>query len=143
MNKIILAFCLLATFASCKKDDDNDPNCERTIAGIAASYKLTKVVVTLTGIPDQDVTTSITTDCQRNGVYQLKSDKTVTYTESGTCSDNGTGTWDIVSGKFTAGSDGGSFDFNDLDIAAWDCSTLTLSQDNGSGSSTKYYLSKQ
>jgi hypothetical protein len=143
MKKIILGICVLATIASCKKSSD-DVTCEVSVAGITGNYKLTKVVVTLTGFPDQDVTTTLTDDCQRGGVYQLKADKSVVYTEAGgTCTDNGTGSWDVVNNKFSASSNGGSVDFTSLDVVGWDCGTLTVSQDNGSGSATKFSLTKQ
>ncbi|MEO6489424.1 MAG: lipocalin family protein [Ferruginibacter sp.] len=142
MKKLILAVCVLASLASCKKDDNNNNNCEKSVAGIAATYKITKAVIVATGIPDQDVTTSWLTDCERNGIYILKSDKTLTYTESGTCSDSGTGVWDVVDGKLTLTSTGGTYDFSGKTISSWDCTTFVVSDDLG-GATYKIYFTKQ
>ena len=140
MKKVLFGLLVLGAMASCKKDKNN--SCESTVAGIAGSYKITKITAVIPNFPDQDVTTTFATDCERNGVYQLKSDKTVTYTESGSCSDSGTGTWDIVDNKMTVTTDGGSLDYSSTPITSWDCTTFVLSQDGG-GVTYKVYFTKQ
>jgi len=142
MKKIILGVCLIAAFASCKKDDD-EVTCEVSITGIAANYKLTKIVTYFPSpLPDQDITTSILTgSCEQNGIYQLKSDKTITYTEAAGCGGDDTGSWDIVSGKISMNA--GSVFLTDVTVSGWDCNTLTLSQEAGSGIGTRYTFSKQ
>ena len=67
MKRILLGICLVAALASCKKDDD-DVSCEVSITGIAASYKITKIVNYFPSpLPDQDVTTSfLSTSCEQD-----------------------------------------------------------------------------
>ena len=143
MKKFFLAVCVLATIVSCKKDDDdNNQNCEKSVAGLSGSFKITKAVIVASGIPDQDVTSSWLSDCERNGVYLLKNDKTVTYTESGSCSDSGTGTWDVVDGKISISTSGGSYFISSKTVSAWDCSTMVVSDDLG-GATYKIYFTKQ
>lgn len=142
MKKVLLGLLVLGAMASCKKDKNNS-SCESTVAGIAASYKLTKVIAVIPNFPDQDLTTTYTSDCERNGVYQLKSDKTFTYTESGSCSDSGAGTWDIVDNKMTITStSGGAVEYSSTPITSWDCTTFVLSEDGG-GVTYKIYFTKQ
>ncbi|MEI2748179.1 MAG: lipocalin family protein [Ferruginibacter sp.] len=142
MKKFILpAFAFVLALSSCKKDDTS-PSCEKTVAGIAGSYKVTKIETITAGIT-QDVTTSILDACQISGVIQLKSDKTFTYTESGgTCTDNGAGTWDVVSGALTINStSGGSYDVDNATISSWNCSTLVVSESANLGGVTIEYRS--
>lgn len=141
MKKNFFKIFILFALFSCKKNKESI-SCEVSVAGITGNYKLTKVIIQMPGVPDQDVTSSVSSDCQRNGVYELKSDKTVVYTESGSCSNSGTGDWDVVDGKLTVYTDGGSFDFASKSISGWDCTSLTLSEDVG-GATMKYTLTKQ
>jgi len=141
MKKFILpAFAFVLALSSCKKDDP--ASCEQTVAGIAASYKVTKVEQITAGI-SQDITTTVLSTCQRNAVIQLKSDKTFTYTESGTgCTDSGAGTWDVVSGKLTlTNTTGGGADIDNATINSWNCSTLVVSEDVTAGGVTFSYRS--
>ncbi len=141
MKKIILGLIVLASIASCKKSKDA-PVCETSVAGIAGNYKITKAIVSVAGFPDTDVTSTWLDDCQKNGVYQLKADKTVVYTETGTCSGSGTGSWDVVSGKISLSTSGDSYDLASKTISGWDCSTLVVSDDLG-GATYKISFSKQ
>lgn len=141
MKKIILAICVIATLASCKKSKD-DITCEVSVAGISASYKITKVVAYFPSpLPDQDITSSILTSCELAGIYQMKSDKTVVYTETAACGGTGTGTWDVAAGKLSMSA--GAVDFVNVTVTGWDCGTLTLSEESGSGVGTRYTFSKQ
>ena len=148
MKRIFLALMVLATVASCKKDK-NDPSCEKSVAGIAASYKITKATVAMTGFPETDVTSSVFDACDLNGVYQLKTDKTVIYTETAVgCTGSGIGTWDVVAGNititFTTGT-GTEFpnSATTTEISGWDCNTLVLSEVPTAGQTFKYTFTKQ
>ena len=141
MKKTLIALFAVAAFASCKKSKDS-VTCEVSVAGIAGNYKITKVIAYFPSpLPDQDVTASILDDCDKSGVYQLKSDKTITYTETASCSNDGTGTWDVVSGKLTINSPAQAF--TDLPVSGWDCGTLVVTEDIGSGAGYKLYFTKQ
>lgn len=141
MKKTLIALFAVAAFASCKKSKDS-VTCEVSVAGIAGNYKITKVIAYFPSpLPDQDITASYLTDCDKSGVYQLKSDKTITYTETASCSNDGTGTWDVVSGKLTINSPGQAF--TDLPVSGWDCGTLVVTEDIGSGAGYKLYFTKQ
>jgi hypothetical protein len=146
MKRIILALIVLASVASCKKDK-NDPNCEKSVAGIAATYKLTKVTVKMTGFPEQDVTSSIDA-CELAATYMLKADKTVIYTESAACGGSGTGTWDVLAGaNITITTNGSSTDFPNsaptTAIAGWDCNSLVLTEVPTAGQTYTYTFTKQ
>ena len=127
-------------FVSCKKDDDGPSTCEVSVTGIAASYKITKILAITSG-GSLNITSSSLDACELGGVYQLKSDKTIVYTETGaSCTGNDTGTWDIVSNKLNASSG-----FIDVAGAAVvnNCSNIVVTEDLGSGSSLEYTLTKQ
>ena len=147
MKKILLGLIVLGAMASCKKSHDN-PVCEVSVAGIAASYKLTKVV-NVSGTTDVDVTSTYQQayPCDFNGVYQLKVDKSVIYTETGTCSGSGTGTWDVVNNTITITTNSsGSIDFSAAAVSSWDCGTLVIADtftSGGTTTTTKYSFTKQ
>ena len=142
MKKVLLGLIVLASLASCKKSSD-DITCDVSVAGIAASYKLTNLTAYFPSpLPDQDQTSSLSS-CDLSGIYQLKSDKTVVYTETGgSCSNSGTGTWDVVAGKLSLSSPGYA-DLSNVPVTGWDCGTLTLSEDFGSGAGLRYTFTKQ
>jgi hypothetical protein len=128
MKKTILSVIILTAFSglgSCKKE--KDPGCEKTVAGIAANYKLTKVETVSTS-GNNDVTDTFLDACKKNAFYSLKTDKTVMYTEiSSSCTGSGNGTWDVNNGNITITGPGG-FQFSNAPIESWDCSTLKITQ---------------
>ena len=143
MKKLFFSVLVVsALFTNCKKKDDAATTCDATVAGIAANYKITKKVFVTTG-GSIDVTTTQFDACQLAGVYQLKSDKTIIYTETGaSCTGSNTGTWDVVSGKITLS--GGSLDLTGTaNSVANNCSNIVITEDLGSGSSEVYTLTKQ
>ena len=128
MKKMILsAIVLSSVLMSCKKDDPA-PACEKTVAGIAANYKITKVeIVSSTG--NSDITSTYLDACKKDGLYQLKNNNTLTYTEAGSsCTDSGTGSWNVVADKITIIASGG-LGFTNAPITGWDCTTLVITQD--------------
>ena len=147
MKKIILALVVLASVASCKKDKNNS-NCEKSVAGIAGTYKITKATVKMTGFPETDVTTSMFDACELAATYQLKADKTVIYTESAACGGSGTGTWDVLAGaNITIATSGNGMDFPSsaatTSISGWDCNKLVLSEVPTAGQTYNFTLTKQ
>lgn len=142
MKRLIIPMIVLMAFSSCKKDKD-EVTCEASVSGIAGNYKVTKVVISVSGFPDTDVTSSTLSSCNSGGIYQLKADKTAAYTESTACANNDSGKWDVASNNL-------SIDFEPISgvtldgsaISGWDCSTLVLSKNAGSGT-FKYTLTKQ
>jgi hypothetical protein len=147
MKKIILGMLVLGaiTSTSCKKDKDDNPSCEKTVAGIANTFKLTGLYTTINGAGG-DAYGSLSS-CTKNATYQLKSDKTAVYSESGSgCSTTGdTGDWDVVGDKLTINVFGiGAVD--NATINSWDCTTLVVTEEtSGSGITTsqKYTFTKQ
>ncbi|MFT3911012.1 MAG: hypothetical protein QM737_16455 [Ferruginibacter sp.] len=134
MKKIILFAIVVSTMVSCKKE--SGPSCEKTVAKIAANYKLTKVeTVSTTGT--SDATDTYLDACKKNSFYSLKTDNTYTYTEiNSTCTGSSTGTWSIGSNntiKITRTTGTGGFEFIDAPIESWDCSTLKITQSLTSG----------
>jgi len=143
MKKVLLGLIVLGAMASCKKHSD-DISCDVSVAGITGSYKLTSVVAYFPSpLPDQDITSTVLNSCDLGAVYQLKSDKSVVYTETGgSCAGSGTGTWDVVSSKLTLSSPGYA-DLVSASVTGWDCSNLTVTEDGGSGSGIRYTFTKQ
>ncbi|MFT3911013.1 MAG: hypothetical protein QM737_16460 [Ferruginibacter sp.] len=125
MKKILLGMLVLAaiTGTSCKKDKDK--SCEKSVAGIAGNYKVTKYE-SVAGSQTQDQTSSFFTACDLNGIYALKADKTWTYTETGTCTGTDNGTWDVTDGKITVKDASGFTVADNLPITTWDCTTLVV-----------------
>lgn len=147
MKKILFSLLVVASLASCKKDDEKI-SCDVSVAGIAGNYKITKATVKITSVPETEVTSSLFTSCELAGIYQLKADKTVVYTETAACGGSGAGTWDIVSGNITiTNTSGNGTDFPltsaTTKVAGWDCTTLTLTEDPAAGQTYKYTLTKQ
>ena len=149
MKKVLFGLLMVATIASCKKNDET-VSCDVSVAGIAGSYKITKASVAISGFPTEtDLTTTLFDACELGGVYQFKADKTVVYTETGgACSSSGAGTWDIVSGNITVVfNTGGGFELpntaTSTKVAGWDCTTLTLTEVPAAGQTYKYTFTKQ
>jgi hypothetical protein len=135
MKKItILALGAVALMASCKKSSDSS-SCEVSVTAIAGSYKISKIEVVTAGIAS-DVTSTFLDACERDDIYTLKADKTVSYQDAGTvCSSNGTGTgsWDIVSGKLTLNVTGTGTDFANATVSN-NCSSIVVEESAGNGS---------
>lgn len=133
MKKIIFSLLVGSVlFSSCKKDDA--PTCETSVAGIAATYKLTKIELVATGGGTSDVSSVyLTDDCLRNAIYLLKPDRNLVYTEvSSSCTGSDTGNWNVADNKLTI--TGTPFDFTSAPIDSWDCTTLKIKRTESLGS---------
>ena len=128
MKKIILSALILGSLVvSCKKDDPV-PTCEKTVAGISANYKITKVEIVSTS-GNSDITSTYLDACKKDGLYQLKSNNSFIYTEAGSsCTGSGTGSWNVAADKITIIGSGG-LQFSNSPITSFDCTTLTVTQD--------------
>ncbi len=135
MKKVFIpALGLVALMASCKKSDSNK-SCEVSVAAIAGNYKVTKIETVVAGTAS-DVTTTFLDPCERDDIYQLKTDKTVVYQDAGTvCSPSGagTGTWDVVSGKLTISHSGSGPDVAAATVSN-NCSSIVAEESFGGGS---------
>ena len=101
MKKILLPAIAIITlaFSACSDDDNNNTNCDETVAAIAGNYKLTKLTKIFNG-SSEDVSSRIT-GCAQTTTYALNSNKSYAATSpGGDC--NYSGTWDIVNGIFVA-----------------------------------------
>lgn len=140
MRKLALLVLLVTVaFASCKKSSDEATTCGVTVAAVAGNYKITKITISSLGV-NQDITDDVLSTCQKNAVINLKSDKTATYTESGTgCSGTDSGTWDITSGTISGSV--GTIDFAGAAIAN-NCTNIVITETLLSGTQT-YTLTRQ
>jgi hypothetical protein len=125
-NYFFAAIAASALLFSCKKNDKT--SCDNTVAALAGNYKITKV--TLAG---QDITQQAFFDaCLKDDVLQLKADKTLIYDDAGTLCNppaDGTGTWDVVSGRITVTHTGGGDDFDGTVVNK--CNSFEVSEDFG------------
>ncbi len=105
MKKSILSLAVVALlFSSCKKNDDDEKNLAVSKENIAGNYKI--ISIKLNGT---EVYTEYTEPCQRDDVFNFKTDFTYSYTDAGTqCDPNGSftdGEWNL-SGTNTFEYDG-------------------------------------
>lgn len=130
MKKLLLAFTTLSMLllSSCDKDDDEDENEEPsvTVESLAGNYKLTGIWVKLNSLPSEvEVTNDRLEDCEKDDIYNLKSDFTYAYLDAGTkCSPpgDGSGTW-ALPGNNVIHIDGTPFN-----VVKWDGTELHISQ---------------
>lgn len=95
MKKSILSLAVVALlFSSCNKNDDDEKNLAISKENIAGNYKITSIKLNGT-----EVYTEYTEPCQRDDVFNFKTDFTYSYTDAGTqCDPNGSftdGEWNL------------------------------------------------
>lgn len=141
--KIQLIGALLLTgllFSSCKKsgDDEDDKECELTVAAIAGKYKIV-AAKWLQGTNEVDVLREIYEPCELDDINELKADKTFIYSDAGvSCVPNNTenGTWDI-SGRTLVLNGGFSV------IESFDCTNLVVTYRDEDGNLIKETYRRQ
>jgi hypothetical protein len=140
---LFIALLSLLVICSCSKSGSSS-SCEKTVAGIAGTYKIVKIELGTSGT-FIDITSSALSACEADDRFQLKADKTVVYTDAGTvCSPAGddTGTWDVVGNTLTLSA--GSVDLTGATIDSYDCSKLVASfTDNSTGTTLTYRITIQ
>ncbi len=144
MKRTSLILLALSIFAfSCKKDDAPKV-CATTIADIAGSYKITKVMATISGFGTTDITATALPDaCRQSGVYQLNADRTLIYSENASCSSSGSGSWNLsADSSITISHNGGGLDF-DGKVKSFNCTNLVINEETGGGNSVEYTITKQ
>ncbi len=121
----ITTLLLITFFFSCKKN--NTGACEETMSSIAGRYKISKFeLVSYNTGQSQDVTSTLTA-CQLSGVFNLRADGTVSYTESADCKNNGSGTWSVSDHTISASFDSGNNVLIEAShIVSWDCTSLVV-----------------
>ena len=139
MKKVIFSVIILTSiFVACKKDDPAAPVCNKTMAQVAANYKISKVQLSLTGSGTNDITsTYLSDDCLKNGVFQLKAtDSTLLYiqTPTATCTGSGSGYWLIRNDSLYITHSGSSTTEIEGKITSWDCTNLVIDENFGAGS---------
>jgi hypothetical protein len=124
---LVSVFLFLST--ACKKSSSSGTTCDKTVAGIAGDYGVTKIQSSLLG----DITNTVLPDpCDRDDKVQLKADKTVNLVDAGTvCSpaNTGSGSWDVVSGKITISAPFLPIAITNATITSYDCHTLVITAD--------------
>ena len=148
MKRIILSLIVVSSvFISCKKDKA-PATCEKTVAGIAANYKISKIEIVSTS-GNTDITNTILDACKKDAIYQLKANNSFIYTEiESSCSGSSTGSWNVANNaiSISSGTGSGAISFTSAPITGWDCSTLTVTQDIlfvGTASNAKFTFVKQ
>jgi hypothetical protein len=130
MKKFLLTFttfCLLF-LTNCSKDDDNDDTNQPpalTKEALAGNYKLTSVWVKTNLVPTEVEVTDQLDACERDDIYNLKTDFTYIYTDAGTkCTPpgDGDGTWALP------GNDKIDLDGTRFDVVKWDGKELQISR---------------
>ena len=126
MKNLFTIVLLTSLLFSCNKSTVKV--CEKTIAGITGTYKLTKFeLVSFDTGQAQDVTNTLS-PCELSGIYDLRVDKTASYTEMANCTGNGTGTWGLTEGGilYTSFASGNGSRISNTSIVSWDCIHLVL-----------------
>ena len=148
MKKVILSVIVLSSILiACKKDDEpTPPVCAKTMAGIAANYKMTRVDFTVAGITTDVTSSYLSDDCARNAIFQLRAtDSTVLYSQPTTptvCPGSGSGIWLVRNDSLYVSTNGSAVSDIEGKITGWDCTTLTVVEDLGA-QSYKLTLTKQ
>jgi hypothetical protein len=136
VSVLLLLTLLSFTFNSCKKgaDDDDDEECDLTIANVAGKYKLVSAKY-VNGNTETDALHTIYDDCELDDINELKADKTFVYSDAGTvCSPSGStsGTWNI-SGRTLILNSGFS------EIVSFNCKDLVVTYRDGSNTVKETY----
>ena len=122
----LIPFILLVSFSSCKKDDNKNSNCDKTVKAISGSYSIVKFEYAPTGGSYSEKPVAA---CMVDDKLLLKSDGTTQYTDAGvSCGQNLiTGSWSIsADGKITINA-GPPFGLvKDGNITLFDCSSLVI-----------------
>ena len=141
MKKTIFILAVSSLFIiSCKKDHNEPQDITPTVQNVSGSYTIAKLTMQSTGTPEQDVTTSFLTSCERDDIYKLNADMSYDYMDAGTaCSPDGSfsSNWDLPSATTI------TIDAQTATILKFNGTNLNVSYDMGSGSSMIFYLVKQ
>lgn len=125
--RILFTFALsVILLGACKKDKDDEP-VGATKESLAGSYKLTKLDITMPGVPTQDGYAEMD-DCEKDDIYTLNADLSARYEDAGTkCDANGSSTydteWSLDGNNITVR--GGSYDFIGV-IKSFNGTTLVI-----------------
>lgn len=144
MKKLFLALTagiFLMAGSSCKKDDKN--NCGITVANVAGTYKILKVMYKVNAsTPEVDYTNVAFQSCELDDLHILNANGTYTYQPAGVeCAPplgTSTDTWSLSGNTLTV--EGETFT-----ISSFDCSTLTFtaSDYDTPGDKATFTLKKQ
>ncbi len=142
-KKIFFSTLLLCTFFSCKKNHNNNSNCDKTPGSIAGTYSIVKYEVGLNDV-FQDFTNELDV-CELDDKISLKADGTTMIQDVGViCSPpgNSTGTWAIsANNKITINNkNGGPTDITSADIRSFNCTTLVLTGSDPRSPSDQFRL---
>jgi len=139
MKKLTLLVLTLSLLASCKKDK----NCNKDMAGVSGSYKVTAVTYksTPTGTEQDYYSTFYTDACEKDDIITLNSNGTYVFTDAGVkCVPSGddTGTWNVSGNNIT-------IDGQTEQIESFDCSRLVILEVdvNIAGDRLKIVLTRQ
>jgi hypothetical protein len=124
IKNLVVAIFLILVFG-CKKHKPVD--CSETMNGIAGRYKITKIESVSYSTGSAQDRTTILTACQRTATYIFRPDGTATYTETGSCSGSGNGTWNFSNRNFNASFNSGHpILVYPTVLVSWDCTNLAL-----------------
>ena len=124
MKKLILAITVITlAVASCKKKNDDDKQCEVTVASLSGTYRLTAIKYKVSAnTSEQDVTDDFLEACQRDDNYVLSANGVVEYEDAGTvCNpdESYTSTWSVSGNTIVIDGDGGT-------VESFNCTTLRV-----------------
>lgn len=138
---LLIALSSFFVICSCSKSGSS-ATCEKTVAGIAGTYKITLAETSIAGTY-VDVT-SLIPACKLDDNFQLKSDKSVIYTDAGTsCAPSGstTGTWDVAGTTISLNIPGFPLPVTSATIVSYNCTTLVATF-NSSGTDYRITITK-
>jgi len=129
MKKIILTLLSFGSLlTSCSKSADKTPINVSTVSG---TYTLKDLRMAATGVPEQDAYNTVK-DCEKDDLYQFKSDSSFTHVDNGMVCDssngNYEGTWRLDGDTISFYGQTGTitkFDGNTMEITATSSDSVT------------------
>ena len=142
MRRLLLIFSL-AFFAGCGSDDNSiTTECTADVPTLTGTYKISKV---------EQVTNNVKTDvtgvfntmdpCKAQGVYELKADGTVKYTDPENCDEDNTGVWTVKNGVVTFSYPSRNISY--VSPVGDKCRTISIPIENGGTTSLIITIRKQ
>ena len=142
---LFIALSSLLVICSCSKSGSSSSGCQKTVAGISGIYKIVSIEAKVLGSYVDVTNTVLANPCQQDDKFELKTDKSIIYTDAGTvCSPtpgNTTGSWDVVGNTISLNVSTLPIPNISANISSYNCTTLVATFTSAiTGVSTDYRI---